>query len=445
MQVPGRDSILNDATFSFAGDVLLWMSSQKDHLGSVFRCRLVQQRCVVVAGYAACSAALSDEALIASEAYAGLLSGILGETTMLTMRDDSDAAEAAKLVLLHSLNSNFQSMLVNHVVPTLCERIQNRQGEYINLYELVRDVFTDVLIEYIIGPQHMEDGEVIMKLLKEHFRAASKPPIRGGIGGIWKTAFQRGLDSKDELLKKFGTAIATHKIEHDEPCGPSCPSLLCSILRVNAERKTTGKLALDDDQLGGILLVLSNSIIPKTVATLVASTAAAIAQDKSLHERLRSERQRQSSTTLQHCLKETGRLWPALIAAPRRCVRDTIIQGFQVPKDRYVIISLLTANRDKQVFGDDGDLFRPARWETDGDPPPEPLTWGGGRRKCVGQPVAEILALSILTELLESYTIWELHSKAEPNKFKWLPVAAHQSPIKFRFSAQRSRKKPQHP
>jgi len=447
---PGSDGLLADSTLGFASNVAHWLATQqaKTKGAPVFRTRLVGRKCVVVTGHDACAEALLKHEFVASEAYSELLSGILGETTLLTMRDDADGTVALKGLMHRVLIDTLREFLFETFVPKLKEGLNAAGGNFVSLYEVVRDAVADAIVEQVLGPHHLAEREQVGRLLKEHFRASSSVPIRGGIGTFLRTGFQKGVDAREDMLRRL------REVVHDtqasgEQCSPSCSSLLCNIFMRRREQLILGGPTPPNEHIAGLLLVLSNSIIPKTVATLVASTAAAIVtESRSLLSELRSDTGSADATLqevyaagsrldrLRWCIREAGRLWPALVAAPRKCVVDTTFLGHRIPRDRYVIIMLLSANRDRTKYGTHSDRFDPLRWcPENGAGPAEPLTFGGGLRSCGGRPLAEAFAEVALLHLVRSYPQWTLKSGAKntDDSFKWLPVAAHREPLQFRF------------
>jgi len=72
---------------------------------------------------------------------------------------------------------------------------------------------------------------------------------------------------------------------------------------------------------------------------------------------------------LQAVILEATRLFPSIIyQLPRHSPEEGItIDGKQIPRGVDIGISTLTMNRDKAIFGDDAEMFRPERWLADKD------------------------------------------------------------------------------
>lgn len=62
-------------------------------------------------------------------------------------------------------------------------------------------------------------------------------------------------------------------------------------------------------------------------------------------------------------IRETVRFVPLNpLGIPRRCVQDTVLRGYVIPKDTIVLAGVWTAHKDAKVFGDRVDEFLPERF-----------------------------------------------------------------------------------
>ncbi len=91
---------------------------------------------------------------------------------------------------------------------------------------------------------------------------------------------------------------------------------------------------------------------------------------------------------LQCCVHETIRLQPSSPVAMRWAMADVeLADGTRLARGDRVVIDLMAANRDPQVFGDDADRFDPRRVAHDGAAP-WGLSFGSGMHACIGQELA---------------------------------------------------------
>ncbi|CAH1763143.1 4023_t:CDS:2 [Entrophospora sp. SA101] len=60
--------------------------------------------------------------------------------------------------------------------------------------------------------------------------------------------------------------------------------------------------------------------------------------------------------------KETMRIIPPVPAIARSSETDTTIDGYFIPKDTPIIVSIYSAHHDSKIWGEDHDKFEPSRW-----------------------------------------------------------------------------------
>lgn len=100
---------------------------------------------------------------------------------------------------------------------------------------------------------------------------------------------------------------------------------------------------------------------------------------------------------LQACIKEGLRVTPPVTGLLEKEAppEGDHVEGQFVPGRTHVGFAVYGALRDKDIFGEDADVFRPERWlEGDGDSDKTQmarsvdLVFGSGRNSCLGRPLA---------------------------------------------------------
>lgn len=124
-------------------------------------------------------------------------------------------------------------------------------------------------------------------------------------------------------------------------------------------------------------------------------------------------------------LKESMRFHPALYQNYRVAVNDDVIplskpivnkmgqevQELQIPKSIKIIASIAAYNRNKEVFGEDADVWNPDRWLKDSQERKGPtlgvygnlLTFAGGVRTCIGWRFAVLESMTYIVELVNRF------------------------------------------
>jgi cytochrome P450 len=133
-------------------------------------------------------------------------------------------------------------------------------------------------------------------------------------------------------------------------------------------------------------------MIPAAIDTtnrLIANALYLLASDPSWQERLRAQ-----DGLLPNYIEEVMRFEPPIHSTIRICARDTVVEGFAIPKGALVNIVLAAGNRDPAAFLDP-DRFDPERPELRGH-----LSFGGGKHQCMGRFFAVVEVSEALRALL---------------------------------------------
>ena len=105
-------------------------------------------------------------------------------------------------------------------------------------------------------------------------------------------------------------------------------------------------------------------------------------------------------------VKETLRLYPPVHTIPRQTTRPVDVDGYQIPADEQVHISVISAHRDERYY-DDPKSFRPDRWTDNFEEEELPefayIPFGGGRRTCIGREFASLEAVLVLATIGQQY------------------------------------------
>lgn len=105
-------------------------------------------------------------------------------------------------------------------------------------------------------------------------------------------------------------------------------------------------------------------------------------------------------------LNETLRMYPPVWIIPRRAIKADVIQGYHVPAGARIFVSPYIVHRDPRWFSDP-DRFDPSRFDSDKEairPKCSYLPFGAGRRRCVGQPFAEMMGRLVIAGLAQRFS-----------------------------------------
>ncbi|KAM3081914.1 hypothetical protein ACMFMG_004378 [Clarireedia jacksonii] len=118
-------------------------------------------------------------------------------------------------------------------------------------------------------------------------------------------------------------------------------------------------------------------------------------------------------------IDETLRIHPSTGIIFERIVPSggITLHGTYIPENTIVGSNAWVTNRNKEVFGDDIDCFRPERWigipsDKTIDMRRNILTWGAGARVCIGKNLAMMQIAPVIVELYRNFDI----KLADPGK-----------------------------
>ncbi|KAM0301547.1 hypothetical protein ACHAPM_005777 [Fusarium culmorum] len=123
---------------------------------------------------------------------------------------------------------------------------------------------------------------------------------------------------------------------------------------------------------------------------------------------------------LEACAQEAMRMHPGVCMLLERYVPETglsLPDGSVVPAGTAVGINPYVSNRNKSIWGEDADTYRPERWLRNEDETETAFkerlrvynaadfTFGGGSRVCIGRNVAQLELYKIVATLIRKYEI----------------------------------------
>ncbi|WP_327146842.1 cytochrome P450 [Nocardia sp. NBC_01327] len=201
------------------------------------------------------------------------------------------------------------------------------------------------------------------------------------------------------------------------------------------ERRASGRT--DTDDLLGLMLTSldpetgeglpDNNIADQVLTFLVAgheTTAALLeaalhylAADPALQQRLRAGIESRGGfgydevagmRDIRNVLSETLRLHPPVPGLFRVAREDRILGGYRIPQGQAVFVLSLAAHRDRQVWGEDADIFDADRFTATRRRAHPDAWWrpfGAGPRACIGMAFALHEATLLLARILHSYDL----------------------------------------
>ncbi|KAL2839576.1 cytochrome P450 [Aspergillus pseudodeflectus] len=144
---------------------------------------------------------------------------------------------------------------------------------------------------------------------------------------------------------------------------------------------------------------------------------------------------------LQYFMNEVLRLFPSVPVNRRIAIRDTTLpQGggpdgkspVYVPAGQQVLYSVFVMQRQKELFGEDAEVFNPDRW-VDRRPGWEYLPFNGGPRVCLGQQFALTEAGYVLARFLQRFDAIEDMQPEKEIRYGLTLIVTPKDPVTVRL------------
>ncbi|RPD58218.1 cytochrome P450 [Lentinus tigrinus ALCF2SS1-7] len=237
-------------------------------------------------------------------------------------------------------------------------------------------------------------------------------------------------DAKITALRKGEEAVVQQVSEGKD--------ILSKLLQANMAASDADKLP-DDQLIAQITTIVFAAM--DTTSGVLAHILHMLAEHPNVQDRLRQEitgairandrnnlsYDQLSELTLLDCVcRETLRMFPPLVFLPRTAVKDavlplsapirgrdgTLMHEVAVPKGTSVVMSIHASNRNRAIWGQDADEWKPDRWMKLPDAVTEAhipgvyshlLTFLGGSRACIGFKFSEMEMKVVLITLLQHF------------------------------------------
>jgi len=159
-----------------------------------------------------------------------------------------------------------------------------------------------------------------------------------------------------------------------------------------------------------LLAIITN---PQVYTTLRAEISRAVASGNVSYPVIRDSEAKQLAY-LQACVMEGLRKFPPLSQLRERVVPEggDTLGAYHIPAGTYVGLNAWGTQLNKDVYGDDADLFRPERWLEESDPErlkamyqTHGLIFGHGATKCLGASMAVMEITKVIFEVLRNFEV----------------------------------------
>ncbi|XVF23306.1 hypothetical protein REPUB_Repub13aG0025800 [Reevesia pubescens] len=264
-----------------------------------------------------------------------------------------------------------------------------------------------------------DEAKKIRELLKMSTELAAKMSLANSLGPLKKLGFwlyakkSKEVTARyDELMEKL---LRKHEVKAQNNGSDDNKDLMDIILKVYHD--DTAELRISREQMKSFIVDLlfagtssSAETMQWAIAELINNPRVyKIARDEIksvVGSRLVEETDIPRLHYVQAITKETLRLYPNSPCAPRVCLKDCKINGFDIPENTAVAVNLFSIMRDPAKWEKPNEFY-PERFldidknETNKGQNFDFIPFGGGRRGCPGKNLAYILMNTAIASVIQ--------------------------------------------
>ncbi|OTA54141.1 cytochrome P450 [Hypoxylon sp. EC38] len=289
-------------------------------------------------------------------------------------------------------------------VDTLLKRLP-KDGPTVDLQPLLYVMFLNSALHFVLGvhpsEQQSEAPLTADEFVKSFHSALIYSMFRVVLGRAWSLLPQKKYIKKCATAHKFLDYYINRSLEE------------------NGGRRTKSLIGQLSEQTHDPDFIRSQVIqammaAQDTTSELLTNALFLLARHASYWDQLRAEvvAISEDGFSAEALMGSALRLHPIFPLLGRLALRDTFLpvggglnhdHPIYVEKGSMVVMSYYALHRNRSVFGDDIEEFRPERWDSIKPEQWEFMGFGGGNRACLGQQKATIEAAYVLARLAQSF------------------------------------------
>jgi cytochrome P450 family 135 len=375
---PGPDANVLAQTVAFHRDPLDFLLRQREQFGDVFQLRLLTARPTFVVTDPGAVESLLDADPERAHAGAARRAVLPFASTRSAFGGDGDSHRSARARLAPAFSPEAIDSR-REGIARIAERHASRWplGRPFRLLARVRTLCDEIFVRLVLGVRDDEIAEQLIDAVGRMLRTPGNPPVTlpgkgdGLIGEVGHALFEQ---KQAPVLAALSRAVEARRAEDSGEAGDEVDVLGCMV--ASEAGLTTEQIV---DELVSLLMAAQE---PPSIG--LGWILDRLSREPRLaDEFLADPRSRRSDAIV----RETLRLRPPASGSLRRLLAPMQVDGHQLPAGAGVLAPTSLVHRDPRGFRDP-DRFEPERWLADITPSWPFFPFGGGARRCVGEPLA---------------------------------------------------------
>ena len=338
------------------------------------------------------------------------------------MLRDFDDHKYHRSLLQNSFRRDALDKYINIIQPRIDSWIEEvKQKKEFYLYKSIKQLMFNVAVELFFD----EVDDTKLNHLNQLFINSIKPATTIVRSPYPMTRMKKGLKARVELLEYFQ--------EKSDKIDLSKETLFADLVKTNNE-----EAGLTNFEIAEHMIFLLLAAHDTTTSTLTSSIHF-LAGDENYQNKIKTESSTLSKTDIsdlkngiigEALFNEAIRKYPPVPFSPRWVVRDTELDGYDIPKNTYIAAGPLVLHNDERYW-EDPLAFNPERFEDPTITHEAYFPFAGGAHTCLGKFFASYLFKNVVYKLVDNF---QVISAYEDLKINPAPIPNPRKDVKIQVS-----------
>ena len=338
------------------------------------------------------------------------------------MLRDFDDHKYHRSLLQTSFRRDALAKYINIIQPRIDSWIEEvKQKKEFYLYKSIKQLMFNVAVELFFD----EVDDTKLNHLNQLFINSIKPATTIVRSPYPMTRMKKGLKARVELLEYFQ--------EKSDKIDLSKETLFADLVKTNNE-----EAGLTNFEIAEHMIFLLLAAHDTTTSTLTSSIHF-LAGDENYQNKIKTESSTLSKTDIsdlkngiigEALFNEAIRKYPPVPFSPRWVVRDTELDGYDIPKNTYIAAGPLVLHNDERYW-EDPLAFNPERFEDPTITHEAYFPFAGGAHTCLGKFFASYLFKNVVYKLVDNF---QVISANEDLKINPAPIPNPRKDVKIQVS-----------
>ena len=338
------------------------------------------------------------------------------------MLRDFDDHKYHRSLLQNSFRRDALDKYIHIIQPRIDSWIEEvKQKREFNLYKSIKQLMFNVAVELFFD----EVDDTKLNHLNQLFINSIKPATTIVRSPYPLTRMKKGLKARVELLEYFQ--------EKSDKIDLSKETLFADLVKTNNE-----EAGLTNFEIAEHMIFLLLAAHDTTTSTLTSSIHF-LAGDENYQNKVKTESSTLSKTDIsdlkngiigEALFNEAIRKYPPVPFSPRWVVRDTELDGYEIPKNTYIAAGPLVLHNDERYW-EDPLAFNPERFEDPTITHEAYFPFAGGAHTCLGKFFASYLFKNVVYKLVDNF---QVISTTEELKINPAPIPNPRKDVKIQVS-----------